>query len=317
MILEHILVELYDKLERSTSRCRSNSIALSGGLDSSVIAYLLRDQNPHAVAVIADDFIGSDLTYCQLASKHLGIKLNIEHVATDKILESIKETIRILGNFNDIEIRNSVVIYLAVQSVKQRGKTGLITGDGADELFAGYNFLLSKSVKDLEREQCRIWDVMHFPSHVIGKSLGVQIESPFLSDEIVQFAKSIDLEYKVREEDKTTYGKWILRKAFENKIPKKIAWRRKEPMQDGSGTCGLERLFDTVVSDEIFEEKRRNVKETDGVVIRTKESMYYYEIYRQIFGAPVKNNDESACPYCSYIVAENSKFCRLCGAYPV
>jgi len=69
--MEKFFDELYQVLENSVSACKSKTIALSGGLDSSIIAYFLKEKNCKAVAVISKDFIASDLTYCQLAAKKI------------------------------------------------------------------------------------------------------------------------------------------------------------------------------------------------------------------------------------------------------
>ena len=315
--MEALFPKLFDEIKKSVLNCESNNLALSGGLDSSIIAYFLKDRNPRGIAIIADDFLASDLTYCQLISKQFNIPLDIKNVKTDKILEAVEKTIQILQNFNDIEIRNSVVMYLAIKFIKDQGNNSLITGDGSDELFAGYNFFLNKSNEELEKEQKRIWRTMHFPSHVIGEHLGVKIESPFLSQNVMDLAKSIPPEYKVKQKDGKMYGKWILRKVFEDKVPEKIVWREKSAMQDGSGTCGLTDLFDSVISDETFEAKKEEIAKTDEVILRTKESMHYYEIYHKYFGIPKKSKSENSCPYCKNTIEENSKFCRMCGAYPI
>ena len=94
-----------------------------------------------------------------------------------------------------------------------------------------------------------------------------------------------------------------------------IAWRDKSPMQDGSGTAGLTNLFDSVISDQVFLEKKKKTKETEEVIIRTKESMHYYEIYKKLYDIPAMQGNKS-CPYCNFSV-EDSKFCRMCGAFPV
>jgi asparagine synthase (glutamine-hydrolysing) len=303
-------------LKESCESCKSNTIALSGGLDSTIIAYFLKERKPNAIAVIAKDFVGNDLVYCQRVSKEFDMPLTINHVSTEDILSAIEDTIKILKNFNDIEIRNNVVMYLAIKWAKEQNYTGIITGDGADELFAGYNFLINKSEEDLDKEIQRVCAVMHFPIQKIGKALGVTVESPFLDKQIIEFAKKIPSSLKVRNEDTKRHGKWILRKTFEEKIPQQIAWREKSPMQDGSGTVGLSNLFDSVISDQVFLEKKKKAKETDKVTIRTKESMHYYEIYRNLFGIPVKMQGVNSCPFCNFNV-ENSRFCRLCGAFPI
>ena len=84
----------------------------------------------------------------------------------------------------------------------------------------------------------RIWKIMHFPTQKIGESLGITINSPFLSIEMINFAKSLPINYKIMDETGQKFGKWILRKVFEKKIPDSVVWRKKSAMQDGSGTSG-------------------------------------------------------------------------------
>ncbi|MEK0348035.1 MAG: asparagine synthase-related protein, partial [Nitrosopumilus sp.] len=116
--MDKVSKNLYKVLEESCNSCKSNLISLSGGLDSSIIAYFLKQRKPNAVAVIAEDFVSTDLTYCQMISKEMQLPLSIYNVKTITILEAIEDTIKILKNFNDIEIRNSVVMYLAIKWAK-------------------------------------------------------------------------------------------------------------------------------------------------------------------------------------------------------
>jgi asparagine synthase (glutamine-hydrolysing) len=314
--LEDISKKLYEILKESCESCKSNSIAISGGLDSTIIAYFIKERKPKSIAIIAKDFVASDLTYSQRVSKEFNIPLAINQVSTTDILNAIEETIKILKNFNDIEIRNNVVMYLAIKWAKDQSSSGIITGDGADELFAGYNFLIKKSEEELEKEIQRVCSIMHFPTHEIGKALGITVESPFLNENVIEFAKTVPSNLKVREEKTKRYGKWILRKTFEKNIPMQIAWREKSPMQDGAGTAGLSNLFDSVINDQMFLEKKKKIQDADEVTIRTKESMYYYEIYRKSYEIPTKKQDSESCPYCNFNV-EKSKFCRMCGAFPI
>ncbi len=315
-MLDEISKNLYKVLEESCNSCKSNLISLSGGLDSSIIAYFLKHRKPKAVAVIAEDFVSTDLTYCQIISNEMELPLTIYNVKTSEILEAVNETIKILKNFNDIEIRNNVVMYLAIKWAKENGEKSLITGDGADELFAGYSFLINKPEEELESEIKRVCSVMHFPTQKIGKSMGISIESPFLDESVIELAKKIPVNLKVKNENEKRQGKWILRKTFEKYIPQQITWRVKSPMQDGAGTSGLTGLFNSVIVEEKFVESKLTAEKEDGVVIRSRESMYYYEIFKKLFGPPTNSNAENTCPYCKHDVGA-SKFCRMCGAFPI
>jgi len=310
--------EIYTILEKVISQSKASWISLSGGLDSSIIGHFMKDKNPNSLTIIAKDFVGDDLTYSQIISKHLDIPLEISYVSTEQILDGIKNTIKILKNFNDIEIRNSVVMYMSLETLHKRNVKTVLTGDGADEIFAGYNFLLNKSTEELEEELKRIRKVMHFSSQEIAKTFGIKIESPFLDKRVIEFADTIPISMMVNNKNEKVFGKWILRKAFEEYLPKSIVWREKSPMQDGAGTVGLSDLFESIISDELFAKKAEKIKTEDDVIIRSKESLHYYEIFKENFEIPEKpDTGKNYCPDCNSKIGENSKFCRMCGKFPI
>ena len=303
-------------LTNAVNECKSDWIALSGGLDSSILAHLRKDQKPQTMTIITKDFLGTDLTFAQIIAKHLGLNLSLIQVSMEDVLDSINETIKILGNYNDIEIRNSIVPYIYLTTLKKKGVDSVITGDGADEVFAGYNFLLKKSDEEIGEELKRIKKIMHFPSKDIARSLNMKVETPFLNEELVKFSDEIEISKKINAKDGEKFGKWILRETFEKYLPNNITWREKSPMQDGSGTNNLTGLFNTIITDDIFTQKKTRILEEDGVYIRTKESLHYYECFRKT-NSVKKSDSDNRCPDCNYEIAPNSRFCRMCGKFPI
>ena len=303
-------------LTNAVNECKSDWIALSGGLDSSILAHLRKDQKPQTMTIITKDFLGTDLTFAQIIAKHLGLPLSLIQVSMEEVLDSINETIKILGNYNDIEIRNSIVPYIYLTTLKKKGVDSVITGDGADEVFAGYNFLLKKSDEEIGEELKRIKKIMHFPSKDIARSLNMKVETPFLNEELIKFSDEIEISKKINVKDGEKFGKWILRETFEKYLPNNITWREKSPMQDGSGTNNLTGLFNTIITDDIFTQKKTRILEEDGVYIRTKESLHYYECFRKSSSVK-KSNSDKKCPDCDYEINLNSRFCRMCGKFPI
>ena len=303
-------------LENAVRECKSDWIALSGGLDSSILAHLRKDQKPQTMTIITKDFLGTDLTFAQIIAKHVGLPLSLIQVNMEEVLDSINETIKILGNFNDIEIRNSIVPYIYLTTLKKKGINSIITGDGADEIFGGYNFLLKKSDNEIEDELKRIKKIMHFPSKDIARSLNMEVETPFLNEDMIKFSDDLPVSKKINSKEGKKFGKWILRETFEEYLPNNITWREKSPMQDGSGTNNLTGLFNTIITDEIFTQKKAKILEEDGVYIRTKESLHYYECFRKS-NSVKKSDSDSRCPDCNYEIGVNSRFCRMCGKFPI
>src|SRR5713226_5597322 len=169
-MLQEICSNLHKLLFTAVSDCKSESIALSGGLDSSILAFCLNDKKINAFTTIAKDFVSTDLVYSQLVAKQIGLPLEIQTASIEQLLFAIDKTIKILKVFNPIEIRNAIVMYLTINMVKEKGYSSIITGDGADELFAGYNFFQRMTGAELQQDLERIWQVMHFPTKMIGNS---------------------------------------------------------------------------------------------------------------------------------------------------
>ena len=164
---------------------------------------------------------------------------------TATILEAIEDTIKILKNFNDIEIRNNVVMYLAIKWAKENGEKSIITGDGADELFAGYSFLINKPEEELEEEIKRVCSIMHFPTQKIGKALGISIESPFLNDTVVKLAKKIPANLKVKNEKEKDMVNGFYVKHLRNISHIKLHGEKNHQCKMGAGTVGLTNLFNS------------------------------------------------------------------------
>ena len=310
--------DMYNILSEAILECNAKCISLSGGLDSSILACLLHKKNISAICIISKESPGNDLTFSQIIAKKFSIPIKIKMVDIDELLSAVNETIKILKVFNDIEIRNAVVMYLSLQTVKKNGFSSVITGDGADELFAGYNFWLKMNDNEIQNDLKRIRKIMHFPTQEIGKKLGIKVESPFLSKKVMDFAKSLPLDYKINKQKGEKYGKWILRKTFEKKIPNSIVWRKKSAMQDGAGTSGLINLFNVMLPNKFFDEQTKRIKENEHVIIKSKESLYYYMIYRKYFDIPSNlHSSKLKCPNCQYKIELGSKFCRMCGTFPI
>jgi asparagine synthase (glutamine-hydrolysing) len=136
-------------------------------------------------------------------------------------------------------------------------------------------------------------------------------------DEVIKlFARSIPPTLKIKSIGGEQVGKWIVRVAYEQDLPEEIAWRKRVPIEEGWGTSVLPQFFEEKISDEEFLAKREKHHRDDRVTVRDKEHLYYYEVFRSIFGVPkpTKSNMRT-CPACGSGLPENASFCRTCGAW--
>ncbi len=296
-----ICEQLRSKLEEAVERSRADGILLSGGLDTSILAFVARPSVGFTVAL--KDSPASDLSYSEKVSKLLGIQHKKMEFTTEEALATLPEVIGILKTF-DLALPNDLSIYFVLKFARGSGISSVITGDGADELFAGYSYMAELPPEDLERYIRRLSQNWHFSSGYLGRALDVEIRQPFLDEDFVRFALEISPELKVED----GVGKYILRKSFEDLIPAEIVWRRKEPIEYGSGSTKLHEIINNMVTDEEFKLATREV----DIKFINKEHFFYWRIYNGVVGdIPRAKDNEIKCPCCG--AAMGTYHCRTCG----
>lgn len=306
-------------LERAVERNLAEAILLSGGLDASVLAVIASKRVSLKASTVAfQEAPAPDVEYAKLMASYLRLKHFVHRFYEDELYDAIPVVVKTMRSFDPMEIRNSVTIYVGLRMAKEKGVKSVMTGDGCDELFAGYSFLFELEREKLDLELRKLWSVMRFSFIPLAESLGMEAKLPYLDPELKSFAMNLDSRYKIQTEEGQVYGKWILRKAFEHSLPKEVAWRVKTPIEHGSGTTILSSLFNQKISDAEFNRKRRKYLDEDKVIIRDKEQLFYYEVYRTVVGVPHPIDSKGKiCPQCNSNVQEAATYCRTCGAYPI
>ena len=314
--------KLYFMLKEIITKEKASGLLLSGGLDSSIIASFQKPQ--YTFTVTLDGSHASDSEYARLIANQYGTNHITIKLKTIELLKIEEKIIELFSTFDPIFIRNASVIFAGVQKAKELGVLTLMTGDGGDELFAGYNYLKRyfNDTKKLEEEVKRLWGIMHFPSVTIGNFFNVKVTSPFLDEKFIKFAKSIDISMKIGRYKNKLWGKFILRKCFENwQHLEKFAWREKEAQEEGSGFSKIGNYFENqFLTNKEFIDEIQRIKEMESVNIRNKEHLFYYITYRKYFSPPrsqIGLIEQRICPDCNGSFMWNGKFCRRCGAYPV
>lgn len=299
----------------------ADGILFSGGLDTSVLAAIAASHGRrlHAVMVSVAEGTGLDEPFAQLMAERLGIKLEILRPNLSELVDRMPELIRLLRTFDPMELRNSIATYVAVEAASQRGLSAVLTGDAADELFAGYNFMFNMPEEQLPSYIRHLNEIMHFTSQVIGRNLGMVVDSPYVSPTIREFAVSLGYEELVCEYEGKRFGKRILREAFSSLLPREITWRLKTPIEYGSGSTALKQIAEQSVSDTVFERERGRAATQDFVKLRDKEQCFYYLMYRSLLPPPRElARDIKTCMECQAPVPRHDmKYCRMCGAYPI
>ncbi len=303
-MLKKIIDELRKRLKEAAEKNLAQGLLFSGGLDSGILAYFCPQIK--AITVSLSSF-GEDIKYARRLAQHLEIEQYHRAIDVEEAIEAIPEVIKILKSF-DPAIPNDLTVYFGLKFAKKMGIKSVMSGDGSDELFAGYSFM--HKIFNLEDYIQRIAKSMSFSSNILGKFLNVKIKQPYLDKEFVDFCLKIPLAYKLKKVRGQLRGKWILRKASENVLPKDIIWQKKRPLEEGSGMTKLRQILASKIEDDEFEQG----KNIYPVKFISKEHFYYYKIYRKEVGfLPPPLPGEIICPGCKTGLKKKARHCKICG----
>ncbi len=303
---DRILEEVKEGLMRAVGHQAPPSILFSGGLDSSILAALLSKfhENVSAVTVLLEPG-GDDLGYATLVAETLKLNHICLTVSVAEALAVIPEVIGCLGSF-DPALPNDLVVYFGLKALKDSGALSAVTGDGADELLAGYDFM--QHMSDADEYIRAIAPRLAFGSNLIGESLGLGIVQPYLDRRFMDMVLDVPASLKIVETNGRMIGKWILREAFSGLLPSEVLWQEKRPLETGSGMSRLREVLSSMVDEQNFSAGFQ------GIEFMSREHFYYYTVYRDVVGEiPPPGEDEIACRNCGAGMPVHAFHCRVCG----
>ena len=216
---------------------------LSGGLDSSIIAALaIREAG--TLKTFSVGLEGSpDVEAARRVARHIGSD-HAELILTEQaVKEALPRILYHLESFDRDLVRSAVPCWF-VSELASRDVKVVLTGEGADELFAGYDYYKSYGPTDaLQHELRRSVSTMHNINlqrvDRMTMAHGLEARVPFLDTDMIELAAQLSPDLKLHRAHDGLVEKWILRKAFEDLLPRDIVWRDKEQFDHGSGTAAL------------------------------------------------------------------------------
>lgn len=282
---EAIAAALREKLRNAVRTCVQGEVMgswLSGGLDSSAIVSLARPyvKELHTFSVGLGD--APDMEYARTMAAFASSKHHERTVTPSEMLSVLPQVIYHLESFDALLVRSSIVNYLVAKLASDYVPT-VFSGEGGDELFAGYEYL--KELSDSDRLASELADLtgrLHNTAlQRVDRSAaahGLVAFVPFLNSDVADYALRIPVGLKIRD----GIEKWILRQALEGLLPTGILRRPKVKFWAGAGIGErLAEQADSQVSDADFAKMRVL---PNGWLLNSKEELMYYRIFQTHFG---------------------------------
>lgn len=261
----------------------------SGGFDSSIVAAIAAEDIPHlhTFVVGTKDSRGEesdDLKASRIVAGHIGSNHHEFVFNEDDYYKALPTVIKELESYDPALVRGAVPNYFTCKLASDY-VTVVLTGEGADESYAGYHYMKNFPLEKLNKESRRCLGNLHNidlqRADRMGMLHSLELRVPFLDLEMIRLAMKIPPEFKVSNHNGSKIEKWILRKAFEDSgyLPDDVLWRYKVQYSQGAGSQGLgERIAEESISDDELERLRA---ENPEATINSKEAAYYFKIFRE------------------------------------
>ena len=298
--IEELHDALTDAVHRQLMSDVPYGVLLSGGLDSSITSALAKKfaakrvesgdtqsawwPQLHSFSVGLEG--SPDLAAAQKVAEHIGTVHHEIKFTIQEGLDAIREVIYHLETYDITTIRASTPMFLMARAIKALGIKMVLSGEGADELFGGYlYFHKAPNAKEFHEETVRKLEKLHqYDCLRANKSLaawGIEGRVPFLDKEFIEVAMRINPKDKMISGDRME--KWVLRKAFEDYLPKSVVWRQKEQFSDGVGYSWIDNLK-KVVGEKVTDEQMDNAHFRFPVQTpQNKEEFFYRSIFESHF----------------------------------
>ena len=236
---EKLLSEIQNAI-RETISDKKIGVAFSGGVDSTLVSKICNDLG-FDITLLTIGFPNShDILFAKDVNKHLNYKheiLEIDQDFFDKIASKISKKIK-TDNLSWNE--NCIAFYHIAKLAQSLGITTVVTANGIDELFCGYN-AYREAIEVGEESVLRLMDSklenelkMMKAVNEVTSELSIKIIQPLLDEQFIKVAKTIPISEKISGKY-DLIRKHIIRKlASEIGVPDISVKKRKKALQYGS-----------------------------------------------------------------------------------
>lgn len=260
-----LLENLRSKIIRSIEKripIENKKIAclLSGGIDSSIIVHVATTLNAEVEAFTfanQNDY-SADLDAAKKLCHELGIKHTIVSPSEDELMDFyLKYGTYLTESYEPVLVRNAVSYHFVCREVRKRQYKYLLNGEGADELFGGYDYFkeLPNEYQDNEIRNALLNLHCSYLQMADRASMYTTVEArvPYLDKDLINYCMTLPSDFRIKK----GIDKWALRELFKDKFPEYIVKRRKIGMNEGAG-FGRNRVEEGIYYKAVKEYYRKN-----------------------------------------------------------
>lgn len=219
---------------------RKIGVAFSGGVDSSLVAKVCTDMG-YDVTLLTIGFAGShDINFAKKINDEYHFKHEVHEIQNDSFKGVFPIIAKKINTDNLSWHENCIAFYYIAKLANKLDISAVVTANGIDELFCGYNAFRS-AFEGGQRQIMQMIDAklrnelkMFEAINLAVSEFKVAIIQPLMSPDFIQYAKTIPVDQKITGSDDLMRKHIIRRLASQCGVPKLACTKRKKALQYGS-----------------------------------------------------------------------------------
>jgi asparagine synthase (glutamine-hydrolysing) len=240
---------LLTTLENTLAKDKHPGLLFSGGLDSSILAALLKNRlNVSIPLIVSGTAAAKDIIAAQFAAEALNLPLTIQTITKKTLRQVLPKILSLIETPSELQVSLAIPLFHSALRAKELGLKQLFCGQGADELFAGYarherSFVKSGEIavgKEMKKDLERLFKETLPTQARLMQHLDIELEMPFIDPNILKFSEDLSVLFKIDYSSCGVIRKKILRALAQKiELPDKVATAPKRAAQYGSGASRL------------------------------------------------------------------------------
>ena len=235
--------QLMNSVRARTSDIDKVAVAFSGGLDSGFVAFLANSLNKEVVLISVGIRGSYDLAHAEETAQELKVPIISKAFHEEDLDEAVGQTLWYIEDSNPMKVEVGVAIGWVASIAAKEGYKVILTGQGGDELFAGYSRFAriydSKGPEAAKEAVVKSVVEAHLTNYTRDEQVSmpyrVRIRHPFADWELTRLALSIPIELNLNKGSDPLRKRVLRESARLAGTPCSIVEAPKRAVQYGSG----------------------------------------------------------------------------------